>query len=269
MTIAKGAMTDPQIFAPGLLAGRTALVTGGATGIGLAIARELGGLGAHIVIAARDAARLDAAAVALRERGIKVFAHPVNIRREDEVETLFHEIDQHVGLPDILVNNAGGQFAAPALDITPNGFRAVVDLNLNGSWLMSKGFAARAVAAGQPARIVNIVLSLFSGTPGMVHSGAARAGVINMTKTLAVEWGRHDITVNAVAPGTIDTEGLAQYDMAEIEAGIRRQPIKRMGTAQEVALAVTYLVSPAGDFITGTTLIVDGGDHLMGAAAEA
>jgi NAD(P)-dependent dehydrogenase (short-subunit alcohol dehydrogenase family) len=262
-------MTEPEIFAAGLLAGRTALVTGGATGIGLAIARELGGLGARVVIAARDVERLEAAAAALRERGIEVYAHPVNIRKEAEVEALFHAVDQHVGLPDILVNNAGGQFAAPALDITPNGFRAVVDLNLNGTWLMSKAFAARAVAAGQPGRIVNIVLSLFSGTPGMVHSGAARAGVVNMTKTLAVEWGRHGITVNAIAPGTIDTEGLAQYDATEIEAGLKRQPIKRMGSAREVALAVAYLVSPAGDFITGTTLILDGGDHLMGAAAEA
>lgn len=262
-------MNEPQIFAPALLAGRTALVTGGATGIGLAIARELGGLGARIVIAARDAERLEAAAAALRERGIEVHAHPVNIRREDEVETLFHAVDQHVGLPDILVNNAGGQFAAPALDITPNGFRAVVDLNLNGTWLMSKAFAARAVAAGQGGRIVNIVLSLFSGTPGIVHSGAARAGVINMTKTLAVEWGRHGITVNAVAPGTIDTEGLLQYDMAAIEREMQRLPIKRMGTAREVALAVAFLVSPAGDYMTGTTLVLDGGDHLMGAAAEA
>ena len=262
-------MNEPEIFAPGLLAGRTALVTGGGTGIGLAIARELGGLGARIVIAARDRDRLDAAAVALRERGIDVYAHPVNIRREEDVEALFHAIDQHVGPPDILVNNAGGQFAAPALDITPNGFRAVVDLNLNGTWLMSRAFAGRAIASGQGGRIVNIVLSLFNGTPGMVHSGAARAGVINMTKTLAGEWGRHGINVNAVAPGTIDTEGLRQYDMAAIEREMQRLPIKRMGTAREVALAVAYLVSPAGDYITGTTLILDGGDHLMGAAAEA
>ena len=262
-------MTDPEIFAPGLLAGRTALVTGGATGIGLAIARELGGLGARIVIAARNVERLQAAASALRERGIEVYAHPVNIRREDEVEALFHAVDQHVGLPDILVNNAGGQFSAPALDISPNGFRAVVDLNLNGTWLMSRAFATRVVAAGESGRIVNIVMSLFSGTPNMVHSGAARAGVVNMTKTLAVEWSRHGITVNAVAPGTIDTEGLAQYDAAEMEAGVQRQPIKRMGTAREVALAVAYLVSPAGDFITGTTLILDGGDFLLGAAPSA
>lgn len=262
-------MNEPDIFAPGLLVGRTALVTGGATGIGLAIARELGRLGARIVIAARNEERLEAAAAALRERGIEVHAQPVNIRREDEVEALFQAIDQHVGLPDILVNNAGGQFAAPALDITPNGFRAVVDLNLNGTWLMSKAFAARAVATGQGGRIVNIVLSLFSGTPGMVHSGAARAGVINMTKTLAVEWGRHGITVNAIAPGTIDTEGLLQYDMAALEREMQRLPIKRMGTAREVALAVVYLVSPAGDYLTGTTLVVDGGDHLMGAAVEA
>jgi citronellol/citronellal dehydrogenase len=144
-----------------------------------------------------------------------------------------------------------------------------VDLNLNGTWLASQAFAKAAVAAGRPGRIVNIVLSAFTGAPQMAHSGAARAGVINLTKSLAVAGGRHGITVNAVAPGTIDTPALAQYDALEREAELRRLPIKRMGTAREVALAVVYLVSPAGDYVTGTTVIVDGGDHLMGAVREA
>ncbi|MEX1204545.1 MAG: SDR family oxidoreductase, partial [Dongiaceae bacterium] len=170
---------------------------------------------------------------------------------------------------DILVNNAGGQFAAAPLDISANGFRAVVDLNLNGTWHMTRAFGAAAVAAGRGGKVVNIVLSLFNGLPQMVHAGAARAGVINMTKSLAVAWGRHGITVNAVAPGTIDTAALAQYDQAALQADVRRLPIKRMGGAREVALAVAYLASPAADYVTGTTLIVDGGEHLMGAVPEA
>lgn len=246
--------------------GRKALVCAASKGLGRACAFSLAKEGVDVTIVARTREPLEKTAEEIRAAtGVTVTAVATDITTPEGRRLALDACPQ----PDILVNNAGGQFAAPALDITPNGFRAVVDLNLNGTWLMSKAFAKRMVAAGQSGRIVNIVLSLFSGTPGMVHSGAARAGVINMTKTLAVEWSRYGITVNAVAPGTIDTEGLAQYDRAEIEAGLKRQPIKRMGTAREVALAVAYLVSPAGDFITGTTLILDGGDHLMGAAAEA
>lgn len=267
-------MTNKPIFAPGLLAGRTALVTGGGTGIGFAVAEELGGLGARVILAARTAERLDEAAARLRDAGIDAAAELVNIRREEEVAALFDRIADRFGAPDILVNNAGGQFAAPALDISANGFRAVVDLNLNGTWHMSKAFALRRIAAGtadaQPGgRIVNIVLSLFNGLPHMVHAGAARAGVVNMTKSLALEWGRHRITVNAIAPGIIDTPALAQYDMGELKDAVQRLPIKRMGTPREIALAVAYLVSPAGDYVTGTTLIVDGGEHMMGAMREA
>lgn len=267
-------MVKQAIFAPGLLTGRTALVTGGGTGIGLAIARELGGLGARVVLAARTVERLDAAVAGLQADGIEAAAEPVNIRNEEEVAALFDRVAERCGVPDILVNNAGGQFAARPLDISANGFRAVVDLNLNGTWHMSQAFARRFVAAGRAearfdGRIVNIVLALFSGLPNMVHAGAARAGVVNMTKSLAVELGQHHITVNSIAPGIIDTPALAQYDRTEMEDAVRRLPIKRMGTAREVALAVTYLVSPAGDYVTGTTLIVDGGKSLMGAAREA
>ena len=262
-------MTEPAVFAPGLFSGRTALVSGGGSGIGLAIARELGGLGAQVVVAGRTVETLEKAVAELRRDGIDAAAHPVNIRREDEVATLFAALGERFGGIDILVNNAGGQFAAAPLDISANGFRAVVDLNLNGTWHMTRAFAAAAVAAGRGGKVVNIVLSLFNGLPQMVHAGAARAGVINMTKSLAVAWGRHGITVNAVAPGTIDTAALAQYDQAALQADVRRLPIKRMGGAREVALAVAYLASPAADYVTGTTLIVDGGEHLMGAVPEA
>jgi NAD(P)-dependent dehydrogenase (short-subunit alcohol dehydrogenase family) len=252
------------IFRPGLLAGRTALVTGGGTGIGLAIAHELGALGARVTIAARDRDRLAEAAAGLRAAQIEVRAETVNIRKETEIEALLDRLQAEGWLPDILVNNAGGQFQADPLAISANGFRAVVDLNLNGTWHMTKAVGGRLLAAGRPGRIVNIVLSLFQGLPGAAHAGAARAGVINLTKSLALAWGRHGITINAVAPGTIDTPALAQYDQAEMAADIQRLPIKRMGRPEEVAQLVAFLVSPAGDYMTGTTLILDGGDHLIG-----
>ena len=253
-----------QIFRPGLLAGRTALVTGGGTGIGLAIAQELGALGARVTIAARDADRLTQAAAGLKQLGIEARAETVNIRKEGEVAALLGRLQGGDWLPDILVNNAGGQFNADPLAITANGFRAVVDLNLNGTWHMTKAVGERLVAAGRSGRIVNIVLSLFQGLPGSAHAGAARAGVFNLTKSLALAWAKHGITVNAVAPGTIDTPALAQYDQAEMEADIRRLPIKRFGRPEEVAQLVAFLVSPAGDYMTGTTLILDGGEHLIG-----
>ena len=251
-----------SIFAPGLFAGRTALITGGGTGIGFAIAQELGALGAAVVIAARTTERLSAAAARLAADGIDSSWHQVDIRNEKQVAALFDALAAGGRLPDILVNNAGGQFDAPALRISPNGFRAVVDLNLTGTWHMSQAFASRRIAGAGGGRIVNIVLSIEGGSPGYAHAAAARAGVINLTKTLATEWAPHGITVNAVAPGTIRTSGLDQYDPAAIEAAIERLPIRRMGEPTEVARAVAYLASPAGDYVTGTLLFVDGGKQL-------
>lgn len=267
--------SDAAVFAPGLLAGRTALVTGGGSGIGLAIAEELGRLGARVILAARTFERLTEAAEHLQTLGVAAEAQTVNIRREEEVAALFDWAGERHGTVDILVNNAGGQFAAAPLDISPNGFRAVVDLNLNGTWHMSKAFVQQFIRTAdgrggeRDGRIVNIVLSLFSGLPHMAHAAAARAGVVNLTKSLAVAWSRHGIRINAVAPGIIDTPALAQYDADRLERELQRLPNKRMGSAREIALAVAYLVSPAAGYVTGTTLIVDGGKHLMGAPGEA
>ena len=249
------------------LQGKTVLVTGGGTGIGLAIAQELGALGAAVVLAARDAGRLGAASTKLSETGIDSTWHQVDIRNEQQVATLFDALEAGGRLPDILINNAGGQFAAPALRISPNGFRAVVDLNLTGTWHMSHAFASRRIAAGGSGKIVNIVLSIEGGSPGYAHAAAARAGVVNLTKTLAIEWAPYGLTVNAVAPGTIRTSALAQYDAAQIEAGVAALPIRRMGEPAEVARAVAFLASPAGDYLTGTVLFVDGGKHLARVAS--
>ena len=257
-------MPASDIFAPGLLAGRHALVTGGGTGIGFAIAQELARLGAGVTIAARNAERLEKAAADLRASGAAADARTVNIRNDGEVAALFDAMDQAGTVPDILVNNAGGQFAADPLAITANGFRAVVDLNLQGTWHVTRAFAERLVGTGRPGSIVNIVLSTHSGSQMMMHSAAARAGVENMTKSLAFAWGPKGITVNSVAPGTIDTAALDNYGRDVMLAWGERLPVPRIGEADEIAWAVAFLCSPAGRYITGTTIIVDGGQHLMG-----
>src|SRR5215207_9334988 len=190
------------IFLPGLFLGRVALVTGGGTGIGLAIAKELGSLGARVVIAARQTDRLAAATDRLGEQGIEASWAQVNIRDENDVDRMFAILAEQGRIPDILVNNAGGQFSAAALKISANGFRSVIDLNLNGTWHMCRAFAA-APGRKTPSSIVNIVLSIKGGSPNYAHAAAARAGVINLTQTLAIEWATLGMTVNAVAPGTV------------------------------------------------------------------
>ena len=256
------------IYRAGLFAGQTALISGGGSGIGLGIARLLGRLGARVIIAARDEDRLRSAADELRVEGIDAGWRALNIRDDKAVEALFAALEAEGRLPDILVNNAGGQFAAKALDISANGFRSVVDLNLNGTFHMTQALARRAIPAGRPASVVNIVLCLASGLPGMAPSAAARAGVVNLTKTLANEWGRHGIRVNAVAPGTIATSGLDNYDPDQLARATARLPLARFGRIEEVAEAVAYLVSPAAGFITGTTLEIDGGEHMKGASDQ-
>lgn len=261
-------MKQESEFAPGIFVGTSALITGGGTGIGLATARLLGNLGAHVILVARTTSTLEKAVAELRHENIQADYVAANIREERDVEELFEVISTKWGGCDFLINNAGGQFTAPALDISANGFRSVVDLNLQGTWQMSAAFARMLIKKDQVGRIINIVLCLKSGMPGMVHAGAARAGVINMTKTLAYEWGEYGILVNAIAPGTIATTGLDQYDADHIQKGVNRLPVKRLGKSEEVASAAAYLLSAAGSYITGTTLEIDGGEHLLGASEQ-
>lgn len=259
-----------QIFREDILRDRTAVISGGGTGIGFAIARQLGQLGARVAICAKDMNELQAAAEKLRAEGIDAKPVFVNIRDEDAVAGLFGQLEEAGWQPDILVNNAGGQFAASALEVSPNGFRSVVDLNLTGSWLMSAAFAHQFTKTGKKqGNIVSIVLAQENGIPGMVHAAAARAGVANMMKTLAYEWGPLGLTANAIAPGTVDTAALARYDRSSLEATAARLPIPRMASPEEIAQAVAYLVSPAARFITGITLQIDGGEHLVGVQPQA
>lgn len=261
-------MRPSEVFRPDLLAGQVVLVTGGGSGIGLAIAEECASLGARIAIGGRTRSRLDAAAAGLREGGAEVFPAPVDIRDPDACGEWVGAVRDHFGAVDVLVNNAGGQFPSAALDISPKGWRAVVDTNLNGTWFMSQAFAAQLVRDGRQGRIITIVANMWRGFPGMAHTGAARAGVVNLTRSLALEWAKHGILVNAVAPGVIRSTGLDTYPEAVrqmVEAEVPQHiPLKRLGTVEDVAWAVVYLAGPAGRYVTGEALCVDGGQQHWG-----
>src|SRR5687767_1179232 len=248
-----------QVFAPGILRDRVALITGGGSGIGLATAREMTRLGAKVAICGRTQAKLDAAVAE-----VGVFARACDIREPAQVEQLVREINAELGAIDILVNNAGGQFPSPAQAISPNGFLAVVKNNLVGTFHVCREVANQSMIPNKRGRIINVTANVFRGFPGMIHTGAARAGVENMTMTLAVEWAQFGITVNAVAPGVIRSSGTAQYPPALLEMAIKETPAKRAGTVEEVAATIVFLASPAASFYSGTVLRLDGGQALWG-----
>lgn len=253
-----------KIFADNLLKDKVALITGGGTGIGLAIAREFGALGAKLAISSRKVENMEKAAAELKSSGYPIYTQTCDIRQVEQVEALVDGVLKEYGRIDILINNAGGQFPSPAEYITPNGWFAVINNNLNGTWYVTQTVAKKAMIPQGGGKIVSIVANMWHGFPGMVHTGAARAGVVNMTQTLSVEWAKHKILVNAVAPGTIQSSGMKQYPPELITISRQAIPVKRPGTVEEVAWGVVYMVSPASDFITGETLCIDGGAQNWG-----
>lgn len=256
-------MSAPHVFAPGLFTDVVALVTGGGSGIGLATARELHRLGAKVGICGRDPAKLAAAAESFGDAD-RVLAQACDIREPSQVEALVKAVVNRWGRVDVLVNNAGGQFPSPAQHISPNGFLAVIKNNLVGTFHMCREVANASMIANKRGRIVNVTANVYRGFPGMAHTGAARAGVENLTMTLAVEWSQHGILVNAVAPGIILSSGTAQYPPQILQRGIDETPLKRAGTVDDVANSIVFLASPAGAYITGAILRVDGGQALWG-----
>jgi citronellol/citronellal dehydrogenase len=254
----------PSIFRPGLFEGHVAIVTGGGSGIGFAIARTLSELGAKVAIGGRKQERLDAAKAEFAKLGHTVFTHPCDIRELEHVAAFVDAVRKNVGEPTILVNNAGGQFPTTAEDLSPRGWEAVIRNNLNGTFFMTREVATKVFIPKRRGRIVNVIANIARGFPGMVHTGAARAGVENMTKTLAIEWAQHHIQINAVAPGIIRSTGVDQYPPELVEMSRQRTPAKRLGTVDEVAELCVYLASPAADFVTGETWYIDGGAHLWG-----
>jgi NAD(P)-dependent dehydrogenase (short-subunit alcohol dehydrogenase family) len=255
-----------SLFRDDVLEGKVALVTGGGTGIGAAIARELGRQGATVVIASRKAANIEPAAAGLsQELGREVKGLICDIRDREAVSKLVEDTLAAHGRLDILVNNGGGQFMAPAETITPRGWDAVIATNLTGTWNLTR--AAFDQWMGQHGgRVVNITMLTQRGFPGMAHSVAARSGVEAMTRTLAVEWAGKGVLVNAVQPGIIASSGLRNYPAGlELARETQREiPLKRLGSCEEVAWLVAFLAGPAGGYITGQTLIVDGGRTLWG-----
>ncbi len=251
------------MFNSDLLKGKIAIVTGGGSGIGYAIAKQLLNMGATVCISGRKEEKLQAAAGSLAALG-EVCYKTCDIREPEQAEALADFVAGRYARLDFLVNNAGGQFPAPAEQISPKGFQAVVNNNLNGTWNMTYTMANRFFIPQKSGSIVNIIANIYRGFPGMMHTGAARAGVDNMTKTLAVEWSRYGIRVNAVAPGIIQSTGLEQYPES-IKQGIAETiPLKRLGSTEEVAYLTAFLLSPMATYITGEILNVNGGSVLCG-----
>lgn len=257
-------MTYRSVFRPDLFADRVVIVTGGGTGIGRAIAHELASLGAIVALGARKVERCEAVKAEIEAAGGRALAGTCNIRDRDSAQAFVASIMEAYGHIDGLVNNGGGQFISPAQYISPKGWQAVIDTNLTGTWNMIQ-LVQQAYMEAHGGAIVSITMENARGYPGMAHSGAARAGVENLTRSLAVEWARFGIRVNAVAPGLINSSGLQNYPEAiqeQLPEFRKAIPAKRFGTEGEIAAAVTFLLSPAASYITGQTLWVDGGHSL-------
>lgn len=266
-------MTEPIGLAPPPPLGASALpsgtydgvavfVTGAGTGLGKAIASEFARLGASIVIASRKPEHLEAGRVAIEEIGAPVLTVECDIRDAEAVSAAFDAATAAFGLPQVLVNNAAANFPVPAEDTSPNAWRTVVDITLNGTFLCCREFGRRHLGAGTRGSIVNVGASYaWTGGPGFAHSAAAKAGVKNLTETLAVEWGPYGIQVNGLVPGLVPHEDMTteiQSNLQSLHDKDDRQPAMRVGRPYELGWAATFLASPYGAFISGHTLVVDG-----------
>jgi NAD(P)-dependent dehydrogenase (short-subunit alcohol dehydrogenase family) len=254
------------MFAPDLLKNQVAVITGGGTGIGLAIATRLGSLGARIAIASRDSGHLEKGCAALREAGIDPLAIQLDVRKPEQVDEMVERTVKHFGSFDILVNNAAGNFICRAEELSPNGWNSVIGIVLNGTFYCSRAVGRYMIGRKRGGSIVSILANyIWTGSPGTIHSAAAKAGVMSMTQTLAVEWAPHGIRVNAVAPGPVESAGAARQLWStpeEVNRITRTVPLGRWGTPVEVADAVAFLAAPQSGFITGEILTIDGGARL-------
>jgi NAD(P)-dependent dehydrogenase (short-subunit alcohol dehydrogenase family) len=245
--------------------GKTVLITGGGTGLGFEAAQQFGALGAQLVLASRNPEHLEPAAATLRQHGYEVLEVPTDVRRPASVDAMVQTALDRFGAVDVLVNNAAGNFLCPAEELSPGGWKVVIDIALNGVFYCSRAVGLHMIQRGG-GRIVNVVAAYaWTGGPGTVHSAAAKAGVVAMTRTLAVEWAKHGIRVNAVCPGLFDSEGARErlWPTPEAREALRQQvPLQRFAAMSEVATAMTYLASPFADYVNGEILVVDGGLHL-------
>jgi citronellol/citronellal dehydrogenase len=248
-----------QVFRDGLLDGLVCVVSGAGTGIGRETALELARLGATVVGCGRRAEPLEGTAGQATGLPGSFESEPLDIREEEPVGRFFDGVLERHGRVDVLVNNAGGQFLSPAEAITPKGFRTVTELNVQGTWLMTHAAATKAMIPQGGGKVLSVTLSPHNGMPGMVHSGAARAAVENMMRTLSIEWARFGIKTCALAAGQFATETLlTKYPRALVDNVAHSIPLQRTGRAEEMAWLVAYLASPAGDFFSGATITLDG-----------
>ena len=257
-------MSEPakMRFAPDLLRGKTALVTGGGTGIGRATAIELARCGAAVAVLGRRIEPLESCAAEIRELGGTALAMTADIREPEQIEQAMLRIKAEFGGLNILVNNAGGQFVSPARDLNNKGFETVIRNNLIGTWQMTKAVADHFMLANGGS-IVFVTACIKSGLSGFVHTAAARGGVLGMMKTLAFEWAEYGIRLNCVAPGTIKTEALGHYPITPDQwLELNRNVMGHMGDVEDVAGAIVFLSSPLGKFVTGEEWYIDGGETL-------
>lgn len=254
-----------NVFAPNLLAGKAALVTGGGSGIGAGIAMLFARHGAKVALVGRTLEKLESVAKTIRDAGGEASTHPCDVRDYPALEKAINDAAAQAGRLDLLVNSAAGNFLAPAASLSANGFRSVVDIDLCGTFNACR--AAFAHLAKQGGSIVSITATQADvPTPLQVHAGAAKAGIAKLTRDLALEWSRMGIRVNAVSPGPVEgTEGMSRLAPPDVESTLKKRvPLGRYGTIDEIAAAVLYLVSPAGAYVTGSTLLIDGGTSLIG-----
>jgi len=254
------------MFGKDLYKDKVAFVTGGRSGIGYGIAKLMLQCGAKVMISSRKEKPLAKAAEELSEFGVCEYM-PCDIRVTEQIQAVAGRIKEKFGQLDILVNNAGGQFPTLARTLNDKGWMAVINNNLNGTFFVTREMANAFFIPQKRGTIVNIIADIHRGFPGMIHTGAARAGVENMTKTLALEWSKYNIRINAIAPGTIESSGLKTYPKPVQDMfveGMKAVPLKRYGTVKDVANAVGFMASPLAAYISGVTLYVDGANHLNG-----
>jgi NAD(P)-dependent dehydrogenase (short-subunit alcohol dehydrogenase family) len=256
----------------GTFDGKVALITGGGTGIGLAIAERLASLGCRVLLASRSEDHLGAAVETIRRetgRQESAGSYQLDVRDAERVEEVVRQAVAEHGRLDLLVNNAAGNFIAKAEELSPNGWNAVVGIVLNGTFFCSAAAGRAMIAQKSGGAILNVIANYaWTGAPGVVHSASAKAGVLAMTQTLAVEWARHKIRVNAIAPGPVHTEGASAklFPDERVAEGIRRTiPLRRFANIGEVADAAAYLLSDYASYVTGASFVIDGGQWLSGA----
>jgi citronellol/citronellal dehydrogenase len=247
-------------------AGRVALVTGGGTGIGRATALELAGTGARVVVCGRREEPLERVRGEIEEDGGECLAMAGDLREPDGVQGVVDAALERFGTVDVLVNNAGGQFSAPAEQISENGWRAVHRVSVEAVWDVTRAVATRSMIPGGGGLIVFVGFSPLRGIPGFAHASAGRAAVANLASGLALEWSRYRIRTVCVAPGTIMTEALTEYGDEAIAAWKRAVPLGRLGRPEDVAALIAFLASEGGAYVTGTTIVVDGGVDAWGLA---